>query len=519
MDNFDMQMPDEERKRQAWLALAMGSAGLLGAPKGREWQAVGQGLQQGLLSMNQQKEDWYKQRGQQLTQQAALQKFEREKKFDDYAQSLLTGGGASPYSQQTSAPGAQSSPQPGGVPGFANPNSELAFALMGKKDVADVIHRISKLEQGPQGTLIRNGTVVGQVTPHGVIMDGKFTALPPDALKAALDQKRAEAGVAAESEIVEVPMGDGTTQRMTKAQALSRFAPQQQQPQQPMPQSAPQQQPPSMATMDWSKVTPQDLSFLQREGAPVPQPPRQQFGVTDPLAVKAKESHINVTSGAQTELNSDWVKNSYRPVIDASNRAKTALASIDVMDRLPINSKTGWGADAQSTAARVLAGLGVPSASIKDFAANSEIFQSKVLEHNWELLSAQKGPQTEGDAQRAMATWVKLSNTPRANEFLRDYTRATHNLVRKNADFYHTALPGAQKAGNLAAIDAEWAKVGVSLWDDPAMKKWESFGAQEQPQSGPTPNPGGGRLATGRIGTMGQQSASVMKFDRYGNPL
>lgn len=78
MDNFDMQMPDEERKRQAWLALAMGSAGLLGAPKGREWQAVGQGLQQGLLSYGDAQSQW--QRGQQdkLKMQMAQEQFQAQ---------------------------------------------------------------------------------------------------------------------------------------------------------------------------------------------------------------------------------------------------------------------------------------------------------------------------------------------------------------------------------------------------------------------------------------------------------
>ena len=64
MADLDYTIPDEERKRQGWMALARGSAGLLGARKGQEWGALGNGMQQGLLSLNQQQQDWYAQQAQ-----------------------------------------------------------------------------------------------------------------------------------------------------------------------------------------------------------------------------------------------------------------------------------------------------------------------------------------------------------------------------------------------------------------------------------------------------------------------
>ena len=41
MAELDYSIPDEERKRNLWTALAMASGGLLGAQKGREWEALG----------------------------------------------------------------------------------------------------------------------------------------------------------------------------------------------------------------------------------------------------------------------------------------------------------------------------------------------------------------------------------------------------------------------------------------------------------------------------------------------
>ena len=71
------------------------------------------------------------------------------------------------------------------------------------------------------------------------------------------------------------------------------------------------------------------------------------------------------------------------------------------------------------------------------------------------MLNQAKGPQTEGDATRAKATFASLSNTPQANEFILDFAKAVAMRDKKKAAFYNEAMPIAREAGDLTAVDRD----------------------------------------------------------------
>lgn len=194
-----------------------------------------------------------------------------------------------------------------------------------------------------------------------------------------------------------------------------------------------------------------------------------------------------VESSALTEGNKDFIQNAYRPTMDAARAAKQANADLDVLDKLPIAEKTGWGTQAKANAANVLQSLGIAGEESKKLAGDAQVFNSILNRQVWGLLGQQKGPQTEGDAQRARDTFAQLGNTPRANDFIKDLARATNNLTIKRADYFSQAMPKARREGDLTRVEGDWGQQAPSIWDDPVMQKWKG-GGKVAPAGSASPN-------------------------------
>lgn len=221
---------------------------------------------------------------------------------------------------------------------------------------------------------------------------------------------------------------------------------------------------------------PADIAALQREiasttrniggaagggrGAPVLQSPaeaRTQMGEVD----------TNIKVGQ--DLNSNWIKEVHNPVQADGKAARATLSQIQTLQN--INFKSGWGAEAKATGANILASLGVKDAA--QYAGNAQKFQQVAMERNMTMLQAQAGPQTEGDSQRAQQTFVRLANTPAANQYIADLTAANARIALQKADYYNRALPLAKQRGDMTEIDRRWNKVAPSVWSDPAMTKYQ----------------------------------------------
>lgn len=189
------------------------------------------------------------------------------------------------------------------------------------------------------------------------------------------------------------------------------------------------------------------------------QPPSQYIADRNPIKQQS-----------QIALNDNWIKSTYQPVKDAGNTATDLQNSIQAMRGIDFNS--GWGAENKANAAAFLEGLGVNIGSSKLYATNAQKFQSVAMDRLLTTLGAQKGPQTEGDAQRAQQTFAKLNNTPEANQFILDFAQAKANMDQAKASFYDSALPVVQQRGDLTAADRAWRKVSYSVWNDPILQKW-----------------------------------------------
>lgn len=177
-----------------------------------------------------------------------------------------------------------------------------------------------------------------------------------------------------------------------------------------------------------------------------------------------------VNQAAATGLNDNWIKNGYQPTIEAGRAASDISASLQAVRNIDLS--TGWGTEAKATAASILTGLGIAPANASMFASNAEKFQSVAMDRLMTTLAAQKGPQTEGDAQRASQTFAQLRNTPEANKFIIDFAQAKANMDMRKAQFYEQALPLARKDGDLTRVDREWRKIQGSIWADPVLQQW-----------------------------------------------
>lgn len=187
--------------------------------------------------------------------------------------------------------------------------------------------------------------------------------------------------------------------------------------------------------------------------------------------VLTPKAEADIRAGAYSGGNDDWLKNSYRPTLEAGKSADTMLANVQALRNIDLN--TGWGAEAKAAAANALAGLGIAPKNAEMFAANAQKFQSVAMTRLWEVLNNAKGPQTEGDADRAKATFASIKNTNDANQFIIDMAEANARRDKLRAGFYSEAMPVARDSGDMTAVDRKWRQIQRSIWDDPIMAKWK----------------------------------------------
>jgi hypothetical protein len=188
---------------------------------------------------------------------------------------------------------------------------------------------------------------------------------------------------------------------------------------------------------------------------------------------KAAEAKALQPIEAGNKINDAWLKTSYEPVISQGGAANDMLTNVAVARQSMRNmGGTGWGTEAKATGAGILAGLGIATKNAELYASNAQTFQSAAMTNLWTTLNAAKGPQTEGDADRAKQTFAQLKSTPQANEYILDLAEAKAQRDAMKASFYQNALPIAKEEGDLQKVDREWSKRVPSIFSMPSMTKW-----------------------------------------------
>jgi hypothetical protein len=195
--------------------------------------------------------------------------------------------------------------------------------------------------------------------------------------------------------------------------------------------------------------------------------PTQGFGSQQTSGQRAIVSENPVVVKAGEELNKQWISGQFEPTIAAGEAAKGAMENVRLLKSIDLT--TGFGTDAQKTAANVLASFGVKDAA--KFATNAQIFESKIYEGLVDTLAKQKGPQTDKDFANLQKTYASLKNTPQANQFLLDVVEAKALQDQRKAGYFQKAASIPELRSNLSAITNEWGKVSGSMFDLPIQGK------------------------------------------------
>lgn len=153
----------------------------------------------------------------------------------------------------------------------------------------------------------------------------------------------------------------------------------------------------------------------------------------------------------------------------ASARKENAL--LTGLERIPL--ETGKLTPANATVAAWLTAAGAKAPDLQRIASGAQTFEAFTNDLVMQQQLAQKGPQTESDAKRLQMTQAQLSNTPEANKLNITYRKAMNNRTIEQERFYAQWLA---KNKTLDGAEDAWfnGKGGTSIWDEPALKKFQA---------------------------------------------
>lgn len=223
---------------------------------------------------------------------------------------------------------------------------------------------------------------------------------------------------------------------------------------------------------------PRDIVAIQREIASVTRALGRSPGagsaggaprLQSPAEARAQMGAVDTNVKVGQDLNSNWIKEIHNPVQAEGKAARATLGQLATLQN--IDFKSGWGAQTRAAASAMLGALGIKDAG--RYATSAQQFQQVAMERNMTMLQAQTGPQTDGDSERAQQTFVRLANTPQANQYIADLTGANARIALRKAEYYNKALPLARERGDLTEIDRRWSAIAPSVWDDPALQKYK----------------------------------------------
>lgn len=135
--------------------------------------------------------------------------------------------------------------------------------------------------------------------------------------------------------------------------------------------------------------------------------------------------------------------------------AQAAISQNEQLTQLSqIQVGAGFGEGAKVQLARVFNSFGANGDALLGVdAANAQAFNAVSGKLLAEALAAQKGPQTDRDANRMMDTLPKLTNEQEANKFIIGSMQAINDRKVEQAEFYERIL---EETGSLSDADKRW---------------------------------------------------------------
>ncbi|MEE9312625.1 MAG: hypothetical protein V3V10_09465 [Planctomycetota bacterium] len=142
----------------------------------------------------------------------------------------------------------------------------------------------------------------------------------------------------------------------------------------------------------------------------------------------------------------------FEKLSDAADNAEATIASLDQLDAIGV--ETGALEPAKAAFAAVIEGFGIDASGITDVTTAQSLKSVSNRLVN-DVLNAAKGPQTEGDAQRARSTIRNLGDDPKAGQFKSDSLRAVSLRAIEQRDFVDQLI---DEGATFSKARAEWNK-------------------------------------------------------------
>lgn len=145
---------------------------------------------------------------------------------------------------------------------------------------------------------------------------------------------------------------------------------------------------------------------------------------------------------------------------EASANYQNQLAAYDALDRLYEEGlQTGWGQETINKALDVANRLGIDTSGLGN-ATTQQGFQHLVNNNLLQVLAAQKGVQSEQDAQNARKTWADWGNTQEANQWVNQYKR---NIANRGILMNSFLIQRTMATGNSAQARLDWNEYSKTL--------------------------------------------------------
>jgi soluble lytic murein transglycosylase-like protein len=152
------------------------------------------------------------------------------------------------------------------------------------------------------------------------------------------------------------------------------------------------------------------------------------------------ETNVNIDGGKkfQQTLGELWAKD-YQKMFDDASGAQSVRDNVQAAKQLFAGGlQTGALEPAKAQVSALAQSIGVdPNKLGLPDASDAQKFNAVVMKNLLAELVAQKGPQTEGDASRALKTFAQLGNTPEANQFALDYADAVAQRKQDMANYVY----------------------------------------------------------------------------------
>lgn len=176
------------------------------------------------------------------------------------------------------------------------------------------------------------------------------------------------------------------------------------------------------------------------------------------VAVKGGGTTVNVNNAAEkglTEEQKELAKGRVSELTEIRQKALAAEEQNAGLDSLEnIDVETGLGQGAISQVARAINALGGDGAALTGVdPANVQAFNAVSGKLVLDVMSTQKGPQTDKDQERIAKTIPSIKNEESANKFILGSLRALNLRRIEQANFWESYL---EKNGTLTGVQRAW---------------------------------------------------------------